>query len=268
MARKPCAPPPAPSNPDDLDALALELKLTTIRAELPRLLGEAEAKTLSYTAFAKALLQAEARARRERRRERAIKRARLGCVQGLDGFDFSIREKLVARVVQELLECEWARTARNLLLIGGPGLGKTRVARALVHAACLQGMTALATITADLLDDLQAARADGSYARVFARYARLDVLLLDEFGYQGFSAQATNDLFRLVAARHGVHSTILCSNVGFRKWVTLFPSEGQAVAAVDRLIDDATILRFTGRSCRRPHPDKPGAGSPTDDGGE
>ena len=75
---------------------------------------------------------------------------------------------------------------------------------------------------------------------------------LDEFGYEPFDARATNFLFRLVSARHGRAPIVLATNTGFRSWQTIFPSEAQAIATIDRLIDNASILHFSGKSHRKP----------------
>jgi DNA replication protein DnaC len=110
----------------------------------------------------------------------------------------------------------------------------------------------LCTLAADMIEDLHASQADGTFKRAFRRYLKPAVLLLDEFGYEPFTPEATNYLFRLVSARHRAGSIVLTANTGFSKWRTLFPSEATAVATVDRLVDAATILRFTGKSFRQP----------------
>jgi len=163
-----------------------------------------------------------------------------------------VRPQLEPRVVKELLNCRFVEERRNVICIGKPGLGKTRLAKALVHAACLAGYSTLCVVTADMIEDLQASLADGSYPRTLRRYVKPDVLLLDELAYEPLDTRATTFLFRVIAARYQKGSIVLTANTGFSKWKTLFPSEAQAVAAVDRLLHDATILRFTGKTWRDP----------------
>ena len=137
-------------------------------------------------------------------------------------------------------------------MTASPGLGKTR-AKAITHAACLAGYSSLCVVTVDMLEDLQSSRADRSFDRALRRYVKPQVLLLDEFGHAGpFDTVTTHYLFRVVAARHQRGSIVLTANTGFSKWKSLFPSEETAVATVDRLVDRATILRFTGKSFRKP----------------
>ena len=111
----------------------------------------------------------------------------------------------------------------------------------------------LNVLTAEMIEDLHASQADGTFKRALRRYIKPDVILLDEFGYQPFTSEATNYLFRVVSARHLHGSIILTANTGFKRWKDLFPSEAMAVATVDRLVDNATILRFTGKSFRKPY---------------
>lgn len=239
---------------DEIAQLANHLKMTALTTdEIGKLLERAERSQLSYSDLALELLRLEVRARKDRRLNRNLKRSRLGSVADrLDDFDFGRRPKLQPRIVRELLHCRWVIEARNVICVGRPGLGKTRIIKALGRAACEQGFTVSYVITAQLLDELQAALADGSYKRTFHRYKRIDVLLLDEFAYEPFDDRSTQHLFRLVSARHGLAPTLLAANTGFSKWSKLFPSEAQAVATVDRLIDNATILHFTGKSFRKP----------------
>jgi DNA replication protein DnaC len=237
---------------DEIVELAIDLDLTALAEALPAMLEKAEKEGLSFTEFSLALFKTEVAARRQRKLERSLKRSRLGTVEGLEGFDWSRRPQLDPRVVRELLGCRWADEHRNLALIGGPGLGKTRIAKALVHAACLAGYTTLSVLTAEMVEDLHASLADNTYPRTFRRYAKPDVLLLDEFAYEPLDTRATTYLFRIIAARYQKGSIVLTANTGFSKWKTLFPCEAQAVAAVDRLLHDATILRFTGKSWRDP----------------
>lgn len=254
--------PPTQDPIEELVALALDLDLTTLADIIVAILGEAEREHLAYTDFALKLLRAEAIARRERSRDRGLKRARLGAVEGLEGFDFSARPQLDPKVVKEILKCLFVAEKRNVLCLGASGKGKSRILKAIGHAACLLGYSTLYAMTVDMLEELHASQADGSFRRALRRYVKPELLILDEFGIEPFDAEATTNLYRLVAARHQNGSIVLASNTGFSKWKQLFPSEATAVATVDRLVDRATILRFTGKSFRDP---RETSGAPLDE---
>lgn len=238
---------------EELQSLAHSLNLTALRDKLPHLLARAEELELSYSDFALEMLRYEHTTRQSRRLTRNLKRSGLTDLNdGLDDFDFSIRPKLEPRVVKELLNCRWVGEKRNIICVGRPGLGKTRILDALARAACLQGFTVTKVVTAQMLEEIHASHADHSFKRTFRRFDKPEVLYCDEFGYDPFDSNATKYLFRLVSSRHRQRPILLAANTGFRGWKRFFPSEAQAVATVDRLIDNATILRFTGKSWRTP----------------
>jgi len=251
MARSKARPPLA--NPtQELNLLARDLDLTALAEKLPDLLAMAEQENLGYTDLVMRLLRVEMRARQERRLERGLRRAHLGSVEDLDSFDFSQRPNLEPRVIKELCTGRFVEEKRNVLCLGKPGLGKTRIAKSIAWAVCQAGHSVLFVNTAAMLEDLQASLADGTYRRALSRYTKPALLVCDEFGYEPFDAAATKFLFRLVSLRHRTGSIILTANTGFKAWKNLFPSEPAAVCTVDRLIDGATILRFTGEGFRVP----------------
>lgn len=238
---------------EQIRSIANALNLTAICEQISTLISRAEQSECSYSDFAFDLLLHEHITRQSRRLNRNLKRSALPVVvEGLDGFDFSIRKKLDARVVKELLNCRWVDEHRNIICVGRPGLGKTRILDALAKAACLKGYTVRKVITAEMLEELHASHADNSFRRTFQRFQKPTVLYCDEFGYSPFDATATKYLFRLVSSRHRKGSILLAANTGFSDWKHFFPSEAQSVATVDRLIDNATILRFSGKGYRVP----------------
>ena len=255
MARKACS---SPSPSDDADLLAQieaqlrQLSLTVAASELLRLLQEAEAEQLSYSQLLDNLLAVELGARRARKVARRVKRAKLGEVKSLEEFDFSARPKLTPAAVKELLSCRFIDEGRPIICIGKAGTGKTHVAKALAHAACMRGYSVRAAITVDILDELHASVADGTFAKVFRRYTSVDLLVLDEIGYLSLDKQKASNLFRIVSARHPSRAVIVTTNTAFDEWGKFFPNQAQAVATVDRLLDRATVLRFTGKSFRGP----------------
>lgn len=236
----------------NLQELARSINLTAMADNLPRFLEQAQKQAFSYSDFAERLLKSETDTRLERRTARIIKQAKLGTVEDLESFNFLIRPKIEARVIKELCACQFIAEKRNVLCLGRSGLGKTRIAKTIGRAACLAGYTVMFVNTAAMLEDLHASIADSSYNKILRKYQRPSLLICDEFAHEPLDSDATKYLFRLVSARHRLGSIILTASTGFHKWKNIFPSKAAAAATVDRLVDGATILRFTGNTCRKP----------------
>lgn len=245
-----------PEKPQDereaLRTLLVELNLTTAAQELPSVLGAAEISSPSYSSFLRQILGVEKAARTERRIQRRLRWSKLGPPVSLDNFDFSIRPQLSPQVVKELLTCRFVEERRNVILVGRPSLGKTTIAQAIGHEACKQGLSVYSIPLAAMIDALHQARADGTYPKAFRRVTQADLLILEDSGLELLDHAATNELYRVVSYRHLLNSTLVVTNLPFRRWGEFLPSATQAVAIADRLIDRATILRFSGKSGRNP----------------
>jgi DNA replication protein DnaC len=233
-------------------ALLDQLNLTTAARRLDELLTQAETAQPSYSAFLRQILEAEAAARWERKLLRRRRWSKLGPPVTLDGFDWAARPQLSPQVVKELLTCRFIDERRNVILVGRPSTGKTTVAKSIGHAACVRALSVYYVSMADALQALLAARADGTYRKVFRRVTESALLILDDAGFTELGREAANELFRVVGARSGVRSTLVVTNLPFKQWGEFLPSPAQAVAIADRLIDNATILRFTGKPYRQP----------------
>ena len=218
-------------------------------------LSSAEAEALGHLEFLHRLLAGPAEARLQRALERRVRAARFRELTTLEGFDWSFNAQGVdRRVVERLATCDFVRRRENVILVGQSGLGKSRILQAIGHAACVQGYRVRYATSAQLLQKFTAALADGTFARMLDDYARFDLLLIDEFGFDRLEreaqAQASTFYYRLLDARTGRRSTALATNIDFGAWADYLGDPPLATAFLDRLVDGAVILKLTGRSYR------------------
>ena len=152
----------------NIQELARSLNCTAMADNLPRFLEQAQKQAFSYSDFAERLLRAETDARLERRTARIIKQAKLGTVEDLESFDF-LFGRIEARVIKELCACQFIAEKRNVLCLGRPGLGKTRIAKN--RAGRLSGrLFGHVRKYGGNVEDLHASVADSSYNRVLRKY--------------------------------------------------------------------------------------------------
>jgi DNA replication protein DnaC len=222
---------------------------------LDELLTRAEKEHLSYLSFLDRLLGTEAGARRERAVARRIHEARFPENKTLEGFDWNFNPKTFDRIqMEELASGDFIRRRANLVMVGWSGIGKSHMIQAIGQKACVHGYRVLYQTSAQLLADLTASLADKTLPTRLRRYAKPELLIIDEFGFDKIERSECPDaahlLYKVIAARNQKHSTALVTNVDFEKWGEYLSDGPLAMAFLDRLVEGAIILKIKGKSYR------------------
>lgn len=198
------------------------------------------------------LVEAEWTERQNKRLERLLREAKLriagACVEDID---YAKERKLDKAVVRQLATGRWIEAHHNVVITGATGVGKTYVACALGQQACRQGFRVLYRRAPRLFDELTLARADGSYPRLLTRFARIDVLILDDWGLVPVTEIERRDLLEIMEDRHGLRSTLWTSQIPVAQWHDHLGDPTIADAICDRLLHNAHRIVLQGPSRRK-----------------
>jgi DNA replication protein DnaC len=212
----------------------------------------AQDKHWSYSHYLSVLSDLEVAARCQKRIQRHLKESKLPPAKTLDNFDFKAAKSINAAQIQALAQNpEWVKQARNIVIFGPSGVGKSHLAAAIACRLIEQGIRALYSPTTTLVQKLQQARAEYKLPEMLAKLARFPLLILDDISYVKKSEMETSVLFELIADRYETNSLIITSNQPFAEWDQIFPDSTMAVAAIDRLIHHATIINVQEDSYRK-----------------
>ena len=236
-----------------IDAHARELHLPSIRDRFRALADEAMREQQTPLAYLAALLEAEVTERAERRERRRLIDARFPLTKRLEDFRFEENPKIPQATVAALAQGSWIDDRESVILLGDSGTGKTHLAIALGVLACQQGRRVRFTTLAALANELQAAESRRELGRVIARYARTELVVLDELGYLALPEGAAELVFQVISERNERASLIVTTNLPFGEWTKVFPDARLAKAVVDRITHRAHIIDTGAESWRFRH---------------
>ncbi|MBA3800316.1 MAG: ATP-binding protein [Geodermatophilaceae bacterium] len=226
------------------------LALPTIRAEAVAMAEASAKQRLSHKAFLAEVLTAECDERDARRRIRRINEAKFPRTKRLADFNADVLPDLPAGTLAHLASGAWIDAGEPLVLLGDSGTGKTHLLIALGTTAAEQGRRVRYVTTAALVNELVEAADDKQLSRVVGRYARLDLLCLDEVGYVRLDPRGAELLFQIITAREERASIACASNAPFSEWGATFTDPRLAAAVVDRLTFHANIIQTGTKSYR------------------
>ena len=232
------------------------LKLGGMLQTLELRLDQAHQEQLGHLEFLELMLEDEIQRRANKALARRIQRARFDEERTLSDFDFAFNPKVPASQIRDLATGSFIERKESVLLVGPVGVGKTHVAQAIGHAACMQGRSVLFDKTARVLADLGAGHLDATWERRLRRYLAPELVILNDFGLRAFTERQGEDLYELISERVRRGSTIVTSNRPPQEWYALFPNPVLAEGALDRLINASHHVTLEGRSFRpRQRPD-------------
>ena len=201
--------------------------------------------------FINYLIQAEWDHRQNRKVNLAIRRARFRYQAILEDIDFTSGRGLDKNQILRLSDCSFIEKNECVLIAGATGVGKSHLASALGHQACVKGYKVLYFNTAKLFSKLRMSKADASYTREINKLAKQDLLILDDFGLHPLDAPTRLMLLEIIEDRHGRKSTIIASQIPITKWYDILEEETIADAILDRLIHHAHRIELKGESMRK-----------------
>jgi DNA replication protein DnaC len=250
---RPPTPSPSPTTTRTATA-ATTLSLEELKRRL-RQLGLygllARAEELLNEPWLARLLEIEESERLRRSLKRRLDAARLGSFKPMADFDYQWPKQLDRSLLDELFTLEFLEQAANIIVVGPNGLGKSMIAKNLLHQAVLRGYTARFTAASDMLHDLAAQDSSTQLARRLRRYTAPALLCCDEVGYLAYDTRYADLLFEVVTRRYQLRRPlILTTNRMFTEWNQVFPNATCVVALIDRLVHRSEILSIDGESYR------------------
>lgn len=235
---------------DDLHTRLADLGLYALRDHLDDVLAMATNKRWSPIQLLEYIASLEEKERARRSVERRMSRTRLGRFKAMKDFDWHWPTKIVADDVHAALNLGFMTEGHNVVLVGAQGLGKTMIAKNIVHNAVLAGYSALFITAADLLLDLAGQESARALDRRMKHYARFACLCIDEIGYLEYEQRAADLLYQLVNKRYENKPLVLTSNKSFSEWTSIFPGAACSVALIDRIVHHASVIHIEGKSYR------------------
>lgn len=213
---------------------------------------DATAGALSFDERFAMLVDAEYLARDNRRLARLLKDAELripgACIEDVDT---TAARGVDRAMLRQLATCGWIREHLNVLVTGPTGVGKSYLASALGQAACRKGLRVMYRRVPRLFDEIALTRADGSYARLLGRFAKADLLVLDDLGMGTPTEAQRHDLLEVMEDRYGRSGTVVTSQLPIAKWHEWIGDPTVADAVLDRLVHNAYKLELKGNSKRK-----------------
>lgn len=240
----------------EINTLLKQLRLSHIMDYLPQRNRESIERKLAYPEFLSLLLQDEILGRENRKFKARIKRASLRGDKTLENFDFDFNSKINRAQIKELSSCRFIMEKSPVLIVGPTGTGKSHIAQALCHCAIRQGNDVLWATQSKLFSELQAAKAFGRYEKKLNDFAKVTLLVIDDFGLRPMRTPQDEDFHELISARYECASTIITSNLAFNEWGSAFPNQLLAAATLDRIRHNAHRIILDGPSFRGGHVDK------------
>ena len=235
---------------EDLEQLLKNLKLRRILDTYDEQLRAAEKEDVSYSEFVARLLRGQWHARQEGALEWRIKRANLPERWSLESFPYARQPGVNRKQVRTFAELEFIAKAENIVWMGPTGVGKTGLACGILLKALENGHRCQFIRAQDLFDEMYASLADRSTRHLLRRLARLDVLLIDEFGYLNLKPEQSNIFFKLMEERYHRHATIITTNLEYDEWHNFLGNKPMVEALLSRVRHYCHTVRIQGPSLR------------------
>lgn len=197
------------------------------------------------------LIDAEYEDRQNRKINRYLKAAKFRYQSSVEEVDFSASRGLDKNHLLRLASCQFVEKQENVIITGPTGVGKSYIASAIGHQACMKGYRVLYFNTSKLFSQLKMSRVDGSYTKFINRLEKQDLLILDDFGLHPLDEDNRLMLLEIIEDRHGRKSTIMTSQLPVIKWYELFQAQTIADAVLDRIVHTAHRLELKGESMRK-----------------
>ena len=238
-------------NASTLEKLAT-LRLHEMAAAWQDQQRRAEHDELTFDERLGLLVDAQYLARENRRMHRSLAEARLRLTQAsLEAIEHRPTRPLDKALLRQLATGRWIAEHHNVVITGPTGTGKTFIACALAHQACRSGFRVLYRRVPRLFEELNLAHADGSYTRLLARFARTDLLVLDDWGLAPLRDPDRRDLLEIFEDRYGARATLLTSQLPIEHWHDHLGEATVADAICDRLLHNAHRIVLAGPSWRK-----------------
>ncbi len=227
------------------------LKLDYLHEHCEQAAKKATSNGISHLQFLAQLIAGQRDSLDERAIQRRVRNAHFPFIKTLDNFDSTHPDTINRTQIQSFFHLRFLNEYGSVVFVGPTGVGKTHLAIALAHHACIKGHRVVYSLAIDIVNHLVAAQQTNCFEKELQKFVRPEILLVDELGYLPIDQKGADTLFQVISQRYERNSTILTTNRRFQDWPKTFNNDSILTSALlDRLLHRAEVALIEGQSYR------------------